>query len=60
MELAHYHRKIITQMKAFEEVKCFHVLQNLNQIADHEANNGAFLSKGVLMLNGIENHVPIP
>ena len=60
MELAHYHRKIITQMKAFEEVKCYHVLRNLNQIADHEANNGASLSKGVLLLNGIENHVPIP
>ena len=60
MELAHFHWKIINQMKVFEEVKCYHVLRNLNHLADHEANNGVSLSKGVLKLNGIENHEPIP
>ena len=60
MGLAHYHWKVITQMKAFEEIKCYHVLRNLNQIADHEANIGASLSKGVIFVNGIENHMAIP
>ena len=60
MGLSHYHRKVINQMKDFEEVKCYHVLQNLNQIADHEANIGASLSKGFIIVNGNENHVPIP
>ena len=60
MELAHYYRKVISQMNAFEEVKFYHVLRNLNQNADHEANMGVSLSKGVLCLNGNNNHVPIP
>ena len=60
MELAHYYRKFISQMNAFEEVKFFHVLRNLNQNADHEANLGVSLSKGVLCLNVVNNHVPIP
>ena len=30
MGLAHYHRKVIAQMKDFEEVNCYHVLQNLS------------------------------
>ena len=60
MGLAHYHWKVIALMKEFEEVKCYHVLQNLNHIADHEANIGASLSKGVILVNGIENHEPIP
>ena len=60
MELAHYYRKVISQMKDFEELKFFHILWHLNQIADHEANLGVSLSKGVLSLNGINNHVPIP
>ena len=60
MGLSHYHRKVITQMKAFEEVKCYHVLRNVNQIPDHEANIGASLSKGVILVNGIENHESIP
>ena len=60
MELAHYHWKIINQMKTFEEVKFYHVLRNLNHLADQEANNGVELSKGVLKLNGIEKNEPIP
>ena len=60
MELAHYFRKVTIQMKAFEELKFFHVLRHLNQIADHEANIGVSLSKGALSLNGTINHVTIP
>ena len=30
MGLAHYHRKVIAQMKDFEEVSYYHVLRNLN------------------------------
>ena len=60
MGLAHYHRKVILQLKAFEEVKCYHVLRNLNQIVDSEANIGASLSKGIIIVNGIEENMPIP
>ena len=60
MGLAHYYRKVITQLKDFEEIKCYHVLRHLNQMADHEANIGASLNKGVLLVNGIENQEPIP
>ena len=60
MELAHYYRKVISHMNAFEDVKCYHVIRNLNQNTDQEANMGVSLSKGVLCLNGINNHVPIP
>ena len=60
MDLAHYHRKITIQLKYFEEVMFYHVLRNLNQNADHEANRGASLSKGVLLVNGIEQYFPIP
>ena len=60
MGLAHYHQKVISQLKAFEEVKCYHILRNLNQIADNEANIGASLSKGIIRVNGNEDHMPIP
>ena len=60
MGLAHYYRKVITQLKDFDEIKCYHVLRNLNQKADHEANTGAFLGKGAILVNGTETHEPIP
>ena len=60
MGLAHYYRKVIAQLKEFEEIKCYHILRNLNQMANHEANIGASLSKGVILVNGTENHEPIP
>ena len=60
MDMAHYHRKVTTQLKDFEDVQFYHVLRNLNQNADHEAHIGASLSKGVLLENGIENYLPIP
>ena len=60
MVLAHYYRKVLNHLKDFEEIKFYHVLRNLNQAADHEANIGTSLNKGVLLINGIENHDPIP
>ena len=60
MGLAHYHRKVISQLKSIEEVKCYHVLRNLNQIADSEANSGASLSKGIIIVNRNEDFMPIP
>ena len=60
MGLAHYHRKITFQLKAFEEVKFYHVLRNLNHLADSEANSGASLSKGIIIVNGNEDFMPIP
>ena len=40
MELTHFYRKVTLQMEAFEELKFFHVLRQLNHLADHEANLG--------------------
>jgi hypothetical protein len=47
-------------MKNFEEVKFYHVLRHFNQLADHEANRGTSLSKGVISVNGAEIYEPIP
>ena len=60
MELTHIYRKVSFTIKDFEEVKFFHVLRHLNNLADHEANVGAQLNKGELSLNGIISHVTIP
>ena len=60
MDLAHYYWKVSIQLKDFEEVQFYHVLRNLNQNADQEANVGASMSKGALRFNGIENYMPIP
>ena len=60
MALAHYYQKVLIQLNYFEEIECYHVLRILNQIADHEANIGASLNKGVLLVNGIENQEPRP
>ena len=60
MRLEHYYRKVTDQMKEFEEVKFYHILRNLNQLADHEANRGTSLGKGVINVNGTKNHEPIP
>jgi hypothetical protein len=60
MGLDHYYRKFIDQMKEFEEVKFYHILGNLNQLADHKASRGTSLGKGVINVNGVENHEPIP
>ena len=50
--LDHYYRKVLVQMKDFEEVKFYHVLRHLNQLAYHEANIGTSLGKGVISVNG--------
>ena len=60
MGLAHYYRKVIAQVNEFEEIKLFHVLRNLNTLADNEANKGASLGKGVIIVNGSESREPIP
>ena len=60
MELTHIYRKVSLKIKDFEEVKFFHVLRHLNNLADHEANLGVQLNKGELSLNGIISHVTIP
>ena len=60
MELTHIYRKVSLKIKDFEEVKFYHVLRHLNNLADHEANLGAQLNKGELSLNGNISHVTIP
>ena len=60
MGLAHYYRKVITQLKDFDDIKFYHVLRDLNQMADYEANTGVSLNKGVLLVNGSEKQEPIP
>jgi len=58
--LGHYFKKISLQLKDFEEVNFYHVLRHLNHIADSEANAGASLSKGFIIVNGNEDSMPIP
>jgi ribonuclease HI len=57
--LAHYYTKINSKVVEFEEIKFFHIIRNLNQLADHEANVGASLRKGVIIVNGDESFCPI-
>ena len=57
ISLAHTHRKVLLMLKHFRTHKAYHVLRNLNNLADAEANHGTILSKSQLIVNGeISNH----
>ena len=60
INLAHMHRKVLLLLTHFRTHKAYHVLRNLKNLADAEANRGMTLSKSQLIVNGeISNH-PLP
>ena len=50
------YKRILLQAKEFESISFYHVLRSLNHLADHKANVGAYLSKGVIITNGNERY----
>ena len=58
--LTHYYKKILILMVEFKKIEYYHILRKLNHLVDHEANVGACLRKGVIIVNGNENLSPIP
>ena len=60
MALRHLICKIVTQASLFKKIDFYHVLRDYNSIADLEANKGASLSLGELILNGQGSYYPSP
>ena len=45
INLTQIHRKTLLLLSQFRSVKAYHVLRNLNSLADAEANRGTLLNK---------------
>ena len=60
INLAQIHRKILLLLSQFRSAKAYHVLRNLNSLADAEANRGTLLNKSQLIINGEYSNVRIP
>ena len=58
--LRHLLHKIMAQASLFTKIDFYHVLQENNPHADLEANKGAALSPGELILNTNESYFPTP
>jgi ribonuclease HI len=52
--------KIQLLLGKFRSFKIYHVLRNLNERADVEANKGALLTAGTLQLNGTTSKADMP
>jgi ribonuclease HI len=59
-KLQHILEKIHHLLKRLRAFQLFHILCNLNEQADEEANIGVTLSKGEIQINGISSHLEIP
>ena len=60
INLGQTYRKVLLLLTHFSTYKTYHVLRNLNNLADAEANRGTFLSKSQLIVNGETSNHPIP
>ena len=58
--LAQIYRKVRLLLSNFRNYKAHHVLRNLNNLADAEANRGALLHKSQLIVNGESSFYAIP
>ena len=58
--LRHLLRKIITQASLFSKINFYHMLREKNPHVDLEANKGAALSLGELILNSNVSYCPPP
>ena len=58
INLGQMYRKVLLLLTHFNTYKSYHVLSNLNNLADAEANRGTSLSKSQLIVNAeISNHL---
>jgi ribonuclease HI len=55
-KLQHILEKTHHLLKRFRAFQLFHILRNMNEKADKEANIGVTLSKGEIQINGILSH----
>jgi hypothetical protein len=60
MRLRQILQKIKLLMSTFHSIHLFHILGELNGEVDKEANKAVLLSKGVLILDGIEGLDKLP
>ena len=54
------YRKVLLLLMHFSNHKAYHVLRNLNNLADAEANRGTSLTKSQLMVNAEISNYLIP
>ena len=59
INLAQIYHKIQTLSNLFQSIKFYHVLRELNQLADAEANRGVCLGRGILIKDGEESRCDI-
>ena len=58
INLGQTYRKVLLLLTHFSTHKAYHVLRNLNNLADAEANRGTSLTKSQLIINAeISNHL---
>ena len=55
LKLALIYQKIQLLSQKFQSIKFYHVLRGLNSLADNEANKGSLLSRGILIVDGLES-----
>lgn len=60
VHLTHLFKKINLLASKFQKISFFHVLRDLNALADQEANNGSLLGRSLLSLDGIVSFCNIP
>ena len=60
INLGQMYRKVLLLLMHFSTHKVYHVLRNLNNLADAEANRGTSLSKSQLIVNAENSNHPIP
>ena len=60
IKLSQTHRKFLLLLLHFRTYKVYHVLRNLNSLADAEANRGTLLSKSQLMVNDETSYHSFP
>ena len=60
LQLAQIMQRIQLLCKNFHSISFFHILRNLNAVADEAANDGALLGRGILHMDGREIRWDVP
>jgi len=60
IQLASVIRKIQLLLPKFTKITFYHILRNLNSLADQEANLGVLRSRRSLVINSAESFCTIP
>ena len=60
LQLAQILQRIRLLCKNFQSISFFHILRNLNSMADKAANDGSLLGRGILHMDGMEIRWDVP